>query len=244
MKKLSRIRALIFCLVLPVFLFSAYRIYQYWDEGHISQQFTETLVNQAVYNPTSAEDIPITVDFDSLQRKYADVVAWLYCEDTPINYPIAQADDNTYYLRRLLDGTENQSGTLFMDSRNQAEFSDWNTVIYGHNMKNGTMFGTLPDYCNQAYYDAYPILYLFTPQQTYCVELIAGYVTASTSEAYSIPQSQEERDRLLDDARERSTFVSSATIEPDNRVITLSTCSYEYDDARYVLIGVLHTFNT
>ena len=131
-----------------------------------------------------------------------------------------------------------------MDSCNQANFSDWNTVIYGHNMKDGTMFGTLPEYRKQTYYDAHPVLYLFTPQQMYRVELVAGYLTAATSEAYSTPQSQDERDLLLEAAREHSTFVSSTTVEPDDRVITLSTCSYEYNDARYVLVGVLRKCNT
>ncbi len=105
------------------------------------------------------ETTPITVDFEALRKENGDVVGWLYCEDTPINYPIVQSEDNDYYLRRLLDSTWNIAGTIFMDYRNAPDFSDWNTIIYGHNMNNDSMFGTLQDYKKQAYYEEHPVLY-------------------------------------------------------------------------------------
>lgn len=86
------------------------------------------------------------INFDILKSKNKDIVAWIYSEGTQINYPIVQSKDNDYYLRRLLDGTYNQGGTIFMDYRNNKNFEDYNTIIYGHNMKNNTMFGTLINY--------------------------------------------------------------------------------------------------
>ena len=82
------------------------------------------------------ETAPIIVDFEVLQTENKDIIAWLHCPDTKINYPVAQSEDNSYYLRRLLDGSWNTAGTIFMDYRNSADFSDRHTVIYGHNMKN------------------------------------------------------------------------------------------------------------
>lgn len=151
----------------------------------------ETGETEASAAPTEPRpQAPIQVDFDLLREQSADVIGWLYCEDTPINYPLAQAGDNSFYLRRLLDGTPNNSGTLFADSRCARDFSDFHTIIYGHNMKNGTMFGTLKKYENQAYYDDHPILWLLTPQGDFQVELLAGFVTSSTSDAYSLPETK------------------------------------------------------
>ena len=105
-------------------------------------QQTENGQTESAIKPVS-ETAPITVDFERLQEENKDIIAWLYCPDTEINYPVVQSKDNEYYLRRLLDGTWNIAGTLFMDYRNAADCSDLHTIIYGHNMKNNTMFGSL-----------------------------------------------------------------------------------------------------
>lgn len=186
------------------------------------------------------ETAPITVDFDTLLADCPDVVGWLYCADTPINYPVVQATDNDYYLRRLLDGSYSRGGSIFMDYRCASDFSRWNSIVYGHNMKNDAMFGTLQDYREQEYYDTHPVLYLLTPAQDYKIELIGGYTTPGTAEdTYGIPQTQEGRDALIAKARQQSTFQTDVEIADIDRLITLSTCAYDYDGARYVLVGVL-----
>lgn len=250
--------AVIFFLCAIVFIFAAYKICGILLQEKASRDINADLVQKAVatvapskeapssleLTPTeTAEEIketaPITADFEILLGECGDIIAWLYCPDTQINYPIVQSEDNEYYLHRLPDGSYNNAGTLFADYRCAADFSDWNTVIYGHNMKNDSMFGALPEYADQAYYEAHPILYLLTPQQNYKIELIAGYVTPSDSEVYSVPETAEEQARLIMSALEQSDFATAADIQPEDRVITLSTCSYEYDTARYVLLGVL-----
>lgn len=110
------------------------------------------------------------MDFAALEGVNSDIVAWLYGADTGLNYPIVQAEDNDYYLYRLLDGTWNKNGTIFMDYVNRSDFSDQNTLVYGHHMKSGAMFGALVQYKKQEFYDAHPYLYLYTPQP----ELPAG----------------------------------------------------------------------
>ena len=143
------------------------------------------------------------------------------------------------YCVITIGGSENSAGSLFADFRNAADFSDWNTIIYGHNMKNGSMFGTLSDYHEQAYYEAHPVWWLFTPEGAYRIELFAGYITAADAEAFSLLQTRAERDALAETARARSTFLSDLALNDEDRLITLSTCSYEFDTARYVLLGVL-----
>ena len=126
-----------------------------------------------------------------------------------------------------------------MDYRNAKDFSDSNSIIYGHDMKNDSMFGTLSDYSSQEYYEANPHWYLLTPTADYKIELIAGYVTHSTSETYSIPGTQEEKEKLIQTAFSKSDFTADVEIAENENLITLSTCSYEYNNARYVLVGVL-----
>lgn len=188
----------------------------------------------------AVDPVPIQVDFDALCGQNQDVVAWLYCPDTPINYPVAQASDNEYYLHRLLDGSKNSAGTLFMDYRNAGNLSDWNCVIYGHNMINDSMFGTLPDYKSQEYFATHTKLYLFTPAGSFAIVLVAGFTTAANDELYSnfSPDGEDQR-RLIEDWLERSDFCADYEPNEEDRFITLSTCSYDYDNARYVLIGTL-----
>lgn len=194
------------------------------------------LTEPSVTKPPLAKPIPTAVDFDSLQKINEDAVAWLFCLDTPINYVVAHGSDNDFYLRRQLDGSYANCGTLFMDYRNSDDFSDWNTVIYGHHMKNGTMFASLVEYKNQNYYDAHPVIYLYVPGHRYQLQVVAGFVTSTDDLIYYIPSIKSERDRILENALQKSTFVSNATVNDDDRLVTLSTCTYEYDNARYVLI--------
>ena len=201
-------------------------------------QQTENGQTESAIKPVP-ETAPITVDFERLQEENKDIIAWIYCPDTEINYPIVQSKDNEYYLRRLLDGTWNIAGTLFMDYRNAADCSDLHTIIYGHNMKNNTMFGSLPKYSKQEYYEEHSVLYLLTPKQNYKVKLIAGYVTPSDSKVYEFEKTKEERSGLLKTALDNSLFTSGTTVSDEDRLLTPSTCSYEYDNARFVLTGVL-----
>lgn len=255
MKRALTTLLLILCMLLFLFACSQLAMtFRQYEDGtttyeELDDVYTETLptgiellepqIQEADEPQTIRETAPITVDFERLTAQYPDVVAWIYCPDTIIDYPIMQAENNEKHLRTLPDGTWNIAGTLFMDYRNAEDFSDSNSIIYGHNMKNDSMLGTLPDYSNQEYYEANPHWYLLTPTADYKIELIAGYVTHSTSEAYAIPGTAEERESLIQTSLENSDFVAEVEIAENENLITLSTCSYEYDDARYVLVGVL-----
>lgn len=182
---------------------------------------------------------PIRIDFEALLRENADIVAWIYCPDTPINYPVVQSEDNSYYLRKAVNGTRNSAGTLFLDHRNADDFSDVNSVIYGHNMRNDSMFGTLTEYKDQEYYEQHPVIYLLTPENDYKVELFAGYTTPSDSAIYDIPMLNGKTAEEIMGSLASSTFTAETVPESGDHVLTLSTCSYEYDNARYVVTGVL-----
>lgn len=182
----------------------------------------------------------LEVDFTALAAMNPDVTAWLYGPDTGISYPVVQGTDNDYYLDHLLDGTANSAGCLFVDTSCRPDFSGRNTVIYGHRMKNGTMFAALGNYQEQVYYDAHPVFLLVTPEGRYVVELFSGYVADTAESAWMLDFSDEQAYLAwLEEVGEKSAFSSKVSPRAEDRVVTLSTCSYEFENARFVLHGVL-----
>jgi sortase B len=180
------------------------------------------------------------VDFAALKALSADAAAWLICPDTVIDYPVMKAGDYDYYLRRLPDGKGNANGSLFTDYNNAEDFSDRLTVIYGHNMKSGKMFGSLTKYKEQAYYDAHPYFYLYTASgEKYRLDLVYGCVIGAGQWRERAFMFSENLDSFLNYAKGNTTFASPAAYTPEDRFVILSTCSYEFNDARYAVAGVL-----
>ena len=185
-------------------------------------------------------EIPdMTIDFEALQTINPDAVAWLYSPDTVIDYPVMRATDYDYYLRHLPDGTYNTNGTLFIDY-NWTGFSDELMVVYGHNMRSGKMFGSLEYYKGQAYFEEHPYLYLYSAEgKNYRVDLLYGCVIGAGQWRQRAFMFTENLEALLAYAAHNTTFVSEAKYTQGDRIIAMSTCSYEFDNARYVVIGVL-----
>ncbi len=232
------IRLIAIAILLVIIAVSARDLLEY-NKGKTEAQALRVRVVEPI-EPVEEKDIPpISVDFDALKKENGDVIGWLYCENTPINYPVVQSEDNDYYLRRGLDGKHLYSGTLFADYRSAGDFSGKNTLIYGHNMKNAEMFGSLINYENQEYFNKYPRMYLLTPSGNYKIELVAGIKEPSTSELYDALVNRDEAGRYIKEALSSSMFESGYTYSESDRFITLSTCSYDYADARFIVVGVL-----
>ena len=150
----------------------ANRVYQQAADRFVQHTPAESQLIQPVGENT--KQAPISVDFDGLQRENPDVVGWIYCPGTVINYPVVQAADNEQYLSRMLDGSYHAAGTIFLDFRCNRSFQSCNSILYGHNMRDDSMFGTLESYEEQAYWTAHPTLYLLTPEADYEVQLLVG----------------------------------------------------------------------
>lgn len=184
--------------------------------------------------------LDITVDFETLQQTNADIVGWLYSPGTAINYPVVKGKDNAYYLTHSFEMKDNNCGCLFIDADNTKDYEDQNTIIHGHHMKNGSMFASLLQYQRQSYYNQHPVIYLLTPGENYEIDLFAGFTTSATSEVYQKNfTSDESFDKLYYECMRRTTFNTFVDITESSRIITLSTCDYSYDDARYVVMGAL-----
>ena len=188
----------------------------------------------------SALNIPgMPIDFAALRAVNPDAAAWLFCPDTVIDYPVMRADDYSYYLRHLPDGTYNVNGTLFIDYNNAPDFTDQLTVIYGHHMRSGQMFGSLKGYKAQAYFEKHPCMYLYTGSGNYRIDLLYGCVIGANEWRQRAFMYEANLESLLAYAARHTTFASPAQYAQGDRVVAMSTCSYEFDGARYVVLGVL-----
>ena len=184
------------------------------------------------------------MDFSVLREISPDTVAWLRSEGSVIDYPVLHTDNNEFYLSHLHTGEKNRMGSLFVDYRNTGVFTDKNTVIYGHNMKSGAMFHSLSEYKAQDYYDEFPVMRLYTPDGDYTVELFSGTVEDGN---YEFVRFDFEDDasfmEYVNSFRSRSTFTSDVVVNPMDQIVTLCTCSYEQNNARYVVMGRLTQAN-
>lgn len=204
---------------------------------------------EAAPAPTAqVETSPINVDFNQLKSECSDIVGWIYSEGTKINYPVVQCTrDNPvtadyYYLYRDIHGQYSGNGTPFLDVKCAGDFTDYNSIIYGHHMNDGSMFASLDGYRKQGdtYYQEHPVMYLNTPTQNYRVELFAGLLTDADSATYTVSFPDTSSFLLYcQDMKSQSNFRSDVEIQPGDRIITLSTCAYDWYDARYVVMGKL-----
>ena len=252
-KKIQNIAVVIFMICMIFASYKIYRINRDYNKSNQSyselEQFVEMPESKHIENEDTEETTTAkvtetilfpTVNFDDLSVINSDIVGWLYFDNTTINYPIVQGEDNSYYLKHLFDKNYSSSGCIFLDCNNSFDFSDYNNVIYGHHMKNGTMFSSLTEYKNQDYYDAHPQAILVTPNQNYIIDIFAGYVASTNDNAWQITfETDNEFIEWIADIQERSCFASNVKPVTTDRIITFSTCSYEFDNARFILHGIL-----
>lgn len=238
MKKciLKLLTIIVFVFAFFVLAASSVKLYNYNQE----KTQLEKLVEKNVKIDKKSE-CPISVDFDKIKKINDDICGWIYSEGTPINYPVVHCEDNEYYLHRTIEGEYSYAGTLFMDYRNSDNFTDKNTIVYGHNMKNDTMFGTLLEYRENEYFGKHSKMFFLTPIKNYKINLIAGAYVSNTSEIYNITTEDAEKNVL--NLINNSAFDSGYNYSKEDRFITLSTCINENSNMRYILIGTINDSN-
>ena len=188
---------------------------------------------------------PIQVDFDALQRVNPDVVGWIYCPGTVINYPVLHGETNDSYLHTTYDGKENASGSIFVEESNRKGFIDCNTIIYGHHMADRSMFATLDSWQQQGYFEDHPYLWLLTPQQDYKIALYGAATISAYDALYTVyPERTDAFAGWLDRSREASAVTAPVPEEAGSHYVMLSTCAYVFDNARSVLFGLLQPLSS
>ena len=184
-------------------------------------------------------------DFNELQTQNEDIYAWIVVPGTMIDYPVLQSETDNYYLDYNLDHSKGYPGCIYTNKCNAKDFSDYNTVLYGHNMRKGTMFGSLHRYEDREFFDIYQEIFVYTPDRrlTYEVKEIVKFSDVYIPAQYPVEE-KEGRDAFLEATLAYtddpvSYFKDDVEVLEEDKLITLSTCVSGERHRRYLLIGVL-----
>lgn len=204
-------------------------------------QETTDPASKPLWVPAAVEDDPrmeemAAIDLAALREVNEDVVGWIRIPDTKIDYPLMQGEDNDYYLNHTWERSSNSVGSIFLEYRNSPDLMDYNTIIYGHNMKNGSMFATLSRYSSEQYWELHPYVYITTDAGVYRYEVFSSYKANVDGVTYGLSFHQ---------AKTKETFLlhilGNSSIHPEivpgknDRILTLSTCSGADYSTRWVV---------
>lgn len=194
-------------------------------------------VQETYYNVASAETIEtdsqsngVRSGFDALLEQNENVVGWITIDGTQIDYPILQSDNNVDYLTENYNGKQSIAGSIFLDYRNDISTTDLNTIIYGHRMKDGSMFQDLIKYLDEDFFKAHQTFTYDTLYESYEAEIFAVYNTLIDFNYIETDfASETEYAELLQQMQDKSRFTTDVDLDADDQIITLSTCDYELD---------------
>ncbi|NLY87966.1 MAG: class B sortase [Clostridiales bacterium] len=236
-KKISKVRRFaentILVALVGIMLLSAFNIYKI-----VSGYMRDRKAYDSVSTLAGTMDFTGNVDFEELRNINPDIVGWLYYKDTKINYPIVQGQDNSKYLTTMFDGSYGGAGTLFVDYTTEKAFNQFNTIIYGHHMRDGSMFGDLKKLKEKDYCEKHPRFELITPKGKYHLEIWAFLNEPADSSLYETNFDGEAKSHeYIEKIKALAEYTTSVDVTTDDNLVVLSTCAYEYKDARYVVIG-------
>lgn len=214
-------------------------------EAVIIETETEEETETETEEVQNAFDIPEkNLDWSSLYAENKDIYAWIYIPGTQVDYPVLQsASDDTYYLNHNIDGSYGKPGCIYTEKINSKDFTNYNTVLYGHNMKSGEMFGCLHDYEDKTFFDENPYVYVYTEEKTYVYEIFAAYTATNAHILNTNDFSTQEGfadylDNVVYNKALTGNFRKDTRVTSDNRIITLSTCTSN-SNKRWLVQAVL-----
>nr|WP_294492652.1 class B sortase [uncultured Mediterraneibacter sp.] len=237
-------------IILAAAICAAIGIRQYLLQRNAGDQYEEIREEVGTGVPEEEpepEDTPveIPIDFAALQERNPDVYAWITVPGTSVDYPILQSEtDNSYYLTHTIDGEEKPEGSIYTENYNSKDFEDPNTIIYGHNMKNGSMFRTLHDYMDRSFFDTNREVIIYTPDAIRHYQIFAAYLYDNRhilqSYDFSNPDVYQQYLNEIFSIRDMNSFIDTDTaVGVDDKIITMSTCYGTQHDVRYIVQAVL-----
>lgn len=244
--KRSMISKITIIIAALIFIFSAYQLIRIYSEYHKSAKEYDKLAEDATESQEVENDegedghMPLKVNFEELKKINVDVVGWIHFDEPSISYPIVRGEDNEKYLTTTFEKQKNSSGAIFMDALDNAEFADRNTYIYGHNMKNGSMFGQLHQFAKQEYYEQNPYFYIYTPNGTEVkYQIFAVCIVGVTSRSYvRFYNNDAEYLDYLNYEKSIALYDTGVEVDAESKIVTLSTCISSAKDKRLFVHGV------
>ncbi|MEI3613206.1 class B sortase [Pseudogracilibacillus sp. SO30301A] len=218
---------------LTVFIYSIYSLSDIGlDYYHNRQVLAEVqqIYQQVDKEETNGNKTEVRKQFHELHEINPDIVGWITIDDTIINYPIVQTNDNEYYLTRNYKKEESRAGSIFMDYRNELLSDNQNIVLYGHRMKDETMFNQLTKYLDKDFFTNHSKVYFDTLYDGYDAEVFSVYYTTTDFDYIQTEfESKDEYKLLLEEIHEKSIYQTDVKVTENDQIITLSTCDYTID---------------
>lgn len=230
-------------IAIAIFIYSLIYILMWQNDNAQTTKMMREIYSSVDFTKTISLDtgdgsVADVLDFTNLLKKNKETVAWVKVNGTNIDYPVVAHKDNDYYLNHSFNNTKNSAGWIFLDSSNSKDFTDKNTVIYGHNRKNGAMFSTLENTLNKSWFskDDNKILTLYTPKKTYHYQVFSVYkIKAETYHSTTDFKDEKDYQKFINKMIKRSKFDFKVDVTTSDKILTLSTCA----DNKYYRI-VLH----
>jgi len=243
----SILRTIILLAAIGLFIFSAYQLYLIYHGRAEGDKEYNNLKDIGLVTTTEDDgEERYTVDFDALREVNSDIVAWIrFDEPSVINYPVVKGKDNSEYLKKTISGFDNTYGSIFMNCDNSGDFKDFNTIVYGHRMKNKTMFGALDNYKERDFWKQYPYFYIYTPDGAELkYRIFANGTVNQESQSYQYGFADDaDKQAFLDYTKGALSYDNSVEVTISDRIVTLSTCTAASDSNRYIVCGVLAETN-
>lgn len=248
-RKGSLISNIILAIAIIVFCVSAFQLFRIMKGYYDGRSEYDKIRNLAIETGgeegregKEEEPAEFQVDFDELLKINPDTIGWIRFHPGPsvINYPIVQGSDNSEYLKKTFSSNENTLGAIFLNVDNSPDFTDKNSIIYGHRMKDGSMFRHLQDYEDKSFWKANPYFYIYTPDGSEIKYHIysVGEVEDTSDTYLTVFNTEEEYQAFLDMTREVAMYDTGVEVTTSDTMVTLSTCTSASDNHRFVVRGV------
>lgn len=245
------IRRIIIAVLLLIMIASAISLVKEWMDAAAQRRLEESLAEAARQTETETEppeteeeteaetEAPYVspIDFAPLLATNPDTIGWIRVPDTKIDYPIVQSPDNQYYLHKDFDGKDSVYGTIYLDADSKPDFSGWNNPIYGHHMKDGSMFKDVVKFKDQDFFESHRYFEIYTPERTIHLKTLGCYYSDSNGIVRKTTfKSQASFDKWVSERLAPCSFAEAPT-QPFDSMFVLITCSYEKNDARTLLFA-------
>lgn len=237
MRKLIYNILLIFCVL--IFCMSAWKLYGYYKSYKKAKDTYSKIRKESIQISQKEER---KIDFEKLKKKNPDIVGWVYAKGTSIDYPIVQGKDNEEYLHKDFNQKKSSSGTIFLDYNCDKNFSSDNNIVYGHHMKNGTMFADLLKFREQSFLKKYDEIILYTPKKTIRLKVISAYATKAQEKMPITFAEEKQKEAYIHKIKNMSEPSIKSFQTKGKYIYTFVTCSYEKEDNRTYVHAVEESF--
>ncbi len=243
-RKKNPVFILIFLAALAVFLFAATKLgstfYRYYDEDSAYRDLESFAELDQPQTGTNESSYVSPIDFDSLAEINPDIIGWIYFETMDINYPIVQGEDDDFYLHHGFYKEDNNSGCIFMDTEGSPDFSSMNAFIYGHNMKNKSMFAKLNQYVEEEFFLENKTFLIYTPTEMRRYEIYSCYQAKLGSDSFTYSfDDPKEYAKWIETVKGRSFYDTGVTPDASDLTVTLMTCTPRGSNYRFLVHGRL-----